>query len=109
MKPDNENELSQSDRKRQAVIVATIRLFTELLAAHYAELCDGACEEAERVGTDPKVSAKFCIEWNPLATAPKLVARIGWTSTHKDCADAVVDPDQLRFPQFEASDRSAAK
>lgn len=90
---------NDNDTKGQAIINAATEQFRSLLETNFSSIAkaaqDGFIEDEE--ATEPKAKASFSVEWDSLASAPKVGVKIAWSVRFKDESETEIDPLQSKL------------
>jgi hypothetical protein len=97
----NDNEI-----KNEAVINAATEQFRSLLESHFIAISKAAEESFidDENQSEPKAKAAISVEWDALATAPKISVKISWSARFKDESETEIDPLQTKLGLNEVGD-----
>jgi hypothetical protein len=91
--------MSDNDIKQVAVINAATEQFRSLLETHFKQIAKAAQESfiEDENQTEPKAKATFAVEWDSLASAPKINVKVSWSVRFKDESETEIDPLQFKI------------
>ena len=91
---NNDNEI-----KTAWIINAATEQFRALLETNFRSIAkaaqDGFIEDEAQ--TEPKAKATFVVEWDALASAPKVSVKVVWSVRYKDESETEIDPLQSKL------------
>jgi hypothetical protein len=102
-----QKKMNEHDIKKQAVINTATEQFRSLLETHFESITKAATDSFidDESETEPKAKATVNIEWDSLASAPKINVKIGYSVRYKDESETVIDPLQSKLG-LDAEDNS---
>lgn len=104
-KPNHEHEIKMQTQindhqiKKAAVINTATEQFRSLLETHFDAITKAATDSFidDESETEPKAKATVNIEWDSLASAPKINVKIGYSVRYKDESETIIDPLQSKL------------
>lgn len=94
-----QKNMNEHDIKKQAVINTATEQFRSLLETHFDAITKAATDSFidDESETEPKAKATVNIEWDSLASAPKINVKIGYSVRYKDESETIIDPLQSKL------------
>jgi len=85
--------------RRDGIINAATEQVRALLETHFARIVKTAEESfvGDEARSEPTAKATFAVEWSALASAPRIVVRVGYSRRFKDESETEIDPLQSKL------------
>lgn len=86
--------------RKSAIIATAVEQFRALLETNFINIVTAAEDSfvGDETTTEPTAAASVSVKWSALASAPKIVVKMGWSVKYSDESNTKIDPLQSKLP-----------